>query len=104
MKDLDYNSALAYITDAGIKEEEAKTYLNYLALNPFDAVSYIVGAQEFERLKTKYKKQLGKNFNLATFHTKILSLGRIPMIALENSLAKAYAKKEVDSYFSLTYF
>ena len=103
-KDLDYNSALTYITEAGIKEEEAKTYLNYLALNPLDAVSYVIGAQEFERVKTKYKKQLGKDFNLATFHTKVLSLGRIPLIALEKSLAKAYAKKEADSSFSLTYF
>ncbi len=103
-KELDFDSALDYIIEAGIKEEEAKTYLNYLALNPFEAVSYIVGAKEFERLQKKYKKKLGKDFDLVTFHTKVLSLGRIPMIGLEKSLAKAYAKKDVDSYFTLTYF
>ena len=54
--------------------------------------------------KNKYKKKQGKDFDLATFHTKILSLGRIPLIALEDSLEKAYAKKEVDSLFNMTYF
>ncbi len=103
-KELDFDSALDYIVESGIKEEEAKTYLNYLALNPYEAVSYVIGAQEFERLQKKYKKKLKKDFNLLTFHTKVLSLGRIPMVGLEKSLAKAYAKKDVDSYFTLTYF
>ena len=103
-KSLTYDSALTYITEAGIEEEEAKTYLNYLALRPFEAVSYVLGAQEFQRLKTKYKKQLGKNFDLLTFHTNILSLGRIPLKSLEESLAKTYSKKEVNSYFSMTYY
>ena len=103
-KDFDYDSAIAFITNAGIGEEEAKANLNYLALKPFDAVSYIIGAQEFERLRIKYKKQLGKKFDLSTFHTKILSVGRIPLTALEKSLAKTYAEKEVDSMFNVTYF
>ena len=100
----DYTSALAYITQAGIDSKEAEVYLDYLALHPFDAVSYIIGAQEFERLKAKYKKELGKKFDLLTFHTKILSLGRIPLISMEEALKRAYTKKEVDSYFSMTYF
>lgn len=103
-KELDLDSALAYIKDAGIEESEAKNYLDYLALNPLDAVSYILGSQEFQRLRTKYKKQLGKEFDLLTFHTKVLSVGRIPIMALEKTLEKAYAKKDVDSYFSMTYF
>jgi len=75
-----------------------------LALNPLHAVSYVVGAQEFSRLRDKYKKQLGKKFDMETFHTKILSIGRVPLIAMEDALEKAYAKKEVESYFSMTYF
>ena len=103
-KNMDYKSALEYIKASGIQEDEAKTALNYLALRPFDAVSYIVGAQEFARLRNKYKKQQGKEFDILTFHTKVLSVGRIPLIALEDALEKAYTKKEVDSFFSMTYF
>ncbi len=103
-KKLDYKSALQYIKESGIQEDEAKTALNYLALRPFDAVSYIVGAQEFKRLQNKYKKKQGKEFDILTFHTKVLSVGRIPLIALEDALEKAYNKKEVDSFFSMTYF
>ena len=103
-KELDYTAALAYINKSGIKKEEAETYLDYLALNPYDAVSYIIGEKEIERLKAKYKKELGKNFNLKEFHTKILSIGRVPLIAMEESLKKAYEKQEVNSYFNMTYF
>lgn len=103
-KYFDFDSALIYLKNAGIDEKEAKAYLNYLALRPFDAVSYIVGSQEFQRLRAKYKKQLKGDFNLATFHTKVLSVGRIPLIALEKTLEKAYAKKDIESYFNMTYF
>ena len=70
--------------------QEAKIYLNYLALRPFEAVSYILGAQEFHRLKVKYQKQLGKKFDLLTFHTKVLSVGRVPLKSLEEVLEKTY--------------
>ena len=103
-KELDYTSSLAYINKAGIKKDEAELYLDHLALNPFDAVSYIIGEQEFVRLKAKYKKKLGKNFNLQEFNTKILSIGRVPLLSMEESLDKAYTKKEVDSFFKMTYF
>lgn len=103
-KAFDLESSLAYMKEAGINENEAKTYLDYLALRPFDAVSYIIGAQEFKRLRTKYKKQLKDEFDLLTFHTKILSVGRIPLIALEKTLEKTYEKKDIDSYFNITYF
>ena len=103
-KNFDMESALNYMKDAGIEEKEAQTYLNYLAVRPFDAVSYIVGAQEFQRLRTKYKKQLKDEFTLQSFHTKVLSVGRIPLIALEKALEKAYSRKDVESYFNMTYF
>ena len=103
-EELNLDSAFAYVNNAGIKENEAKAYLNYLATKPLDAVAYILGSQEFHRLKTKYKKQLGKDFNLLTFHTKVLSVGRIPLISLEKTLEKAYSKKDVNSYFSMEYF
>jgi len=103
-KELDYTSSLGYLNKAGIKKEDAEQYLDYLALHPFDAVSYIIGEQEFIRLRAKYKKKLGKNFNLQEFHTKILSIGRVPLYSMEESLNRAYAKKEVQSYFNMTYF
>ena len=103
-KELDYTSSLAYLNKAGIKKEEAEPYLDYLALNPLDAVSYVIGEQEFLRLRAKYKKKLGKDFKLQEFHTKILSIGRVTLYSMEESLDRAYAKKEVESYFNMTYF
>ncbi len=101
---LDYTSSLAYINKAGIKKEEAEPYLDYLALHPFDAVSYIIGEQEFVRLRAKYKKKLGKDFDLLDFHTKILSIGRVPLFSMAESLERTYTKKNVQSYFNMTYF
>ncbi len=95
---------MAYINKAGIKKEEAEPYLDYLALHPFDAVSYIIGEQEFVRLRAKYKKKLGKDFDLLDFHTKILSIGRVPLFSMAESLERTYTKKNVQSYFNMTYF
>ncbi len=100
----DLQSSLDFMKNSGIEEKEAESYLNYLALRPFDAVSYIIGAQEFKRLRNKYQKRQKNDFDFVTFHTRVLSVGRIPLIALENTLEKAYAKKEVDNLFSITYF
>lgn len=103
-KVFDWETALEYIKNAGIEEKEAESYLNYLALRPFEAVSYVVGAEEFERLRNKYQRKYKNDFTLMDFHTKVLSVGRIPLMALEKTLEKAYAKKEVDSLFNITYF
>ncbi len=103
-KQFNYTQALDFIIDAGLQTKEAENAADYLAVNPLDAEAYIVGEQEFSRLKTKYQKKIGKNFDLADYHKKVLMSGKIPLSLLDSSLQKSYEKKEAVSAFNMTYF
>lgn len=103
-KQFNYTQTLDFIIDSGIQSKEAETAADYLAVNPLDAEAYIIGAQEFDRLKTKYQKKIGKNFDLADYHKKVLMSGKIPLSLLDSSLQKSYEKKEAVSAFNMTYF
>ena len=103
-KQFNYTQTLDFIIDSGIQTKEAETAADYLAINPLDAEAYVVGAQEFDRLKTKYQKKNGKAFDLADYHKKVLMSGKIPLSLLDSSIQKAYEKKESVSAFNMTYF
>ena len=58
----------------------------YMAM-PGQAVSYKIGALKIKDLRTKYQKQLGSKFNIASFHDEILSQGCLPLSVLERKMA-----------------
>lgn len=103
-KQFNYTQTLDFVIDAGIESKEAETAVDYLAVSPLDAEAYIVGAQEFDHLKTKYQKKIGKNFDLADYHKKVLMSGKIPLDLLDESVQKSYEKKDAVSAFNMTYF
>lgn len=59
----------------------------YMAM-PGQAVSYKIGALKIKDLRTKYQKQLGSKFNIASFHDEILSQGCLPLGVLERKMAQ----------------
>ena len=103
-KELNYTQTLDMLINAGIRDEEATAKVDYLAVNPLEALSYIVGAKEFEKLNLKYKKKLKDNFSQLQFNNNILSLGRVPLKVLGEGIDQAYKVKPVESFFSTTYF
>ena len=56
------------------------------------------------QIKTIPKKKFGKDFDLADFHKKVLMSGKIQMSLLDESVTKAYEKKDTVSAFNMTYF
>ena len=103
-KELNYTQTLDMLISAGINDEEATYQVDYMAVNPAQALSYILGEKEFERINLKYQKKLKDKFNQKEFNNKILSLGRVPLNVLEEGLAHAYKAKSVESFFNTTYF
>lgn len=103
-KELNYTQTLDYVMDSGLSKEEAEADVDNLAIRPLSGVSAIVGEQEFMRLKNKYQKKFGKKFDMADFHKKVLTIGRVPLFLLDDAIAKSYEKKEVESFFNMTYF
>ena len=103
-KELNYTQTLDMLISGGINDEEANAQIDFLAINPLYAVSYIVGAKEFERLNEQYKKKLKEDYKQKVFNEKILSLGRVPLNVLAEGLEQAYKIKPVESFFNTTYF
>lgn len=50
------------------------------------ALSYKIGALKIRELRTKYEKQLGNKFNIASFHDEILKDGAMPLAVLEQKM------------------
>ncbi len=103
-KVLNYTQALDMLISGGINDEEATEKIDFLAVNPANALSYVIGAKEFEKLNSKYQKKLKDKFSQLEFNNKILSLGRVPLNVLAEGLEQAYKTKPVESFFNTMYF
>ena len=103
-KELNYTQTLDMLISSGINDEEATEAVDFLAVNPAEALSYIIGSKEFERLNSKYQKKLKDKFSQLEFNNKILSLGRVPLNVLAEGLEQAYKTKPIESFFNTMYF
>ena len=103
-KVLNYTQTLDMLISAGINDEEATEQVDFLAINPANALSYIIGAKEFEKLNLKYQKKLKDKFNQLEFNNKVLSLGRVPLNVLAEGLENSYKTKPIESFFNTMYF
>lgn len=64
----------------------------YMAM-PGQALSYKIGALKIRELRDTYEKKLGPKFNLANFHSEILSQGCLPLDVLDRKMS-IWAKKQ----------
>ncbi len=103
-KELNYTQTLDMLISAGINDEEATSQVDYMAVNPARALSYLLGQKELERLNTKYQKKLKDKFSQKEFNQKVLSLGRVPLNVIDEGIEQAYKTKPVESFFNTTYF
>lgn len=99
-----YTQTVDYLIENGLSKEEAEANVDHMALHPAHAIAYIVGEQAFNALRAKYAKKINKKLSLAAYHEKLLSLGRVPMIVLDEAMAKQLEEKKADSLFNMTYF
>lgn len=89
----EYTYAGAYnflMQENGFSKEQAEGMLKQIARDPGQAVSYVYGYEALKNLREKYQKKEGKNFSLASFHSKLMNLGDIPPYRLEDEMEYAY--------------
>ncbi len=76
--------AIAFEVDAvQISEEAAANDIDRYASWPGQALAYMVGRMEIERLRDEAKKALGARFDLRAFHDIVLGSGAVPLETLE---------------------
>lgn len=91
MKQYTYADAYNFLTqENGFDKTQAETLLKQIARQPGEAVSYVYGYDAIKALREKYQKKEGKNFSLASFHSKLLNIGDIPPQRLEAEMEYAY--------------
>lgn len=107
MKEITYEEAFDFLTrDAGLTRPHAKAELLRVSNNPTDAVSYLYGLEEILRLRSKFEGVMQRRFDIRDFHSMILSVGNIPLPALEAELTSRYKEmsetpvEDGDSVFS----
>jgi Uncharacterized protein conserved in bacteria len=83
--DLDYTGK--YLSLIGLSDSETISAIYYAVIeNPANYLRYYYGYLNFEDLRTKTEKALGRNFNLQDFHQVILEIGPCSFPTLEKYL------------------
>ena len=76
-----------------ISEQEATSEIERYMAIPGQALSYKIGQLTISGERQKYEQQLGKKFNIASFHDEVLKDGCLPLNILQEKLA-TWAKKQ----------
>lgn len=76
-----------------IDEQAATAEIERYMAIPGQALSYKIGALKIRELRSKYEKQLGAKFSIASFHDEILKDGCMPLDVLEKKM-DAWAEKQ----------
>ena len=73
---------------ANITRTWAEGYVDRIAVWPAQMTTYGVGEMLFWKLRHKAQSELGKKFDIKTFHDKCLELGTIPLNMLEQTIGQ----------------
>jgi uncharacterized protein (DUF885 family) len=73
-------------------ETEVDRYITY----PAQALSYMVGRIELNRLRADAAARLGTRFDLRAFHDRVLQVGALPLTALGAAIGRWAASLDVD--------
>lgn len=88
-KNMSREEAIKYMMDnEAISEEGATAEIERYMVLPGQALGYKIGAIKIRELRTKYERELGDKFKLASFHTEVLKDGSLPLSVFEAKMDK----------------
>ncbi|GAA4347275.1 DUF885 family protein [Hymenobacter saemangeumensis] len=86
--------AIKYMMDnEAISEQSATTEIERYMAIPGQALSYKIGELKIQELRSRYQKQLGRNFSLRAFHDELLKDGAMPLAVLERKMDRWAARQ-----------
>lgn len=77
-----------FLENSPLSEAEARAEVERYIVWPGQALAYLTGALEIERLRAEAQRALGPRFDLRAFHDEVLSDGTIPLPVLQAKLAR----------------
>jgi uncharacterized protein (DUF885 family) len=80
---VDYLRANTVMSEVEIQQETDR----YIEM-PGQALSYMVGRLEIQRLRSRSQDQLGDAFDIKAFHDLVLGGGALPMAVLDDVVAE----------------
>lgn len=60
----------------------------YISSMPGQALSYMIGRLEIQRMRTDAEAQLGDRFDIKGFHDAVLTSGAVPLETLDRLVAE----------------
>ena len=78
--------AIEFMMESGMSSESALSLYHRIIIWPAQLTSYDAGGEEIKALRKMAEAQLGDNFNIKEFHSKILENGSIPLNALRMTI------------------
>jgi uncharacterized protein (DUF885 family) len=81
----DRERAIKQMTETGAPRADSEIEVDRYIATPGQALAYMIGQLEIQRLRNKASQTEG--FDMKAFHDRVLSLGSLPLAALERELA-----------------
>jgi len=82
----DRQRSIDFLLDAGLSQTDAVIETDRYIAWPGQALSYMIGCREIERLRREIEKRDGPNFDLRAFHDAVLAHGSLPLATLAREL------------------
>jgi len=81
------NQALEFMTEnLALSEHVITIEVDRYIIWPGQALSYMVGMKEIQKLQAQASQVLGSSFDLKSFHDQVLAQGAVPMTILANQI------------------
>ncbi len=77
-----------FVDNSPLPEADARAEVERYIVWPGQALAYLTGALEIERLRAEAQQALGPRFDLRAFHDEVLGDGTIPLAVLEVKIAR----------------
>ena len=82
----DRQRSVDFLLDTGLSDTDATIETDRYIAWPGQALSYMIGCREIERLRREISTRDGSNFDLRAFHDAVLAHGSLPLATLAREL------------------
>jgi uncharacterized protein (DUF885 family) len=82
----DRERAVLQMMESGTPRADSEIEVDRYIAWPGQALAYMIGQLEIQRWRGEAAARNGSNFDLRSFHDRLLSLGSLPLAALEREL------------------